>query len=296
MVGAEEHLLRGQDEMTLAITRLRPLEAQPSRLAIWACRIAVFSLAVAGLAVVIERADWLEIVPVLVTFTAALVLSALAIVLALASFISLWNNGGPGVLQAIMAVLIGAGLLAYPGYLVYKAHKLPAVTDITTDASDPPRFEVVARLRPADRNLYPAAAAELQKEAWPDIEPLDLSISARAAYDGAIAIITKRKWRIVDSRPPLAGRDGHIEAIARTPIMGFRDDVTVRVRSTRDGARVDVRSSSRYGNTDFGANAERVIALLDDIDGAAMPEKPDRQERQKAAPKPSSNPGHGGKR
>jgi hypothetical protein len=38
------------------------------------------------------------------------------------------------------------------------------------------------------------------------------------------------------------------------------------------------------------------LALLDDIDGASMPEKSDRQERQKAALKPSSNPGHGGKR
>jgi uncharacterized protein (DUF1499 family) len=283
--------------MTLAITRLRPLEVPPSRLAIWSCRIAVFSLAVAALAIAIQRADWLEIAPVLVTFGAALVLSALAVLMALAAFISLWNNGGPGFFQAAAAVLIGAGLLAYPGYLAWKAHKLPAVTDVTTDPSDPPRFEVVARLRPADRNLYPGVAvATLQKEAWPDIEPLEVSVSPKAAYDGAMAVVTKRKWRIVDTRAPSPGRDGHIEAIARTPIMGFRDDVTIRIRPTRDGARVDVRSASRYGTTDFGANAERVMALLDDIDDAAMPEKPDRQERQKAAPKPSSSPGHGGKR
>jgi uncharacterized protein (DUF1499 family) len=282
--------------MTMAITRLRPLEVPPSRLAIWACRLAVFSLAVAVLAIIIQRADWLEILPVLVTFGAALVLSALAVLLALASFVSLWNNGGPGFLQALTAVVIGAVMLAYPGYLAYQARKLPNITDVTTDAADPPRFEVVARLRPADRNLYPGlAVAALQKEAWPDIEPLDVSISPKAAYDGALAVITKRKWRIVDTRAPTAGRDGHIEAIARTPIMGFRDDVTIRVRPTRDGARIDVRSASRYGSRDFGTNAERVIALLDDIDDAATPEKPDRQERQKSL-KPSSNPGHGGKR
>jgi uncharacterized protein (DUF1499 family) len=283
--------------MTMAITRLRPLEAPPSRLATWACRLAVFSLAVAALAIIIERADWLELVPVLVALGAALLLSALAVLLALASFVSLWTNGGPGFLQALTAVVIGAGMLAYPGYLAYKAHKLPDITDITTDAADPPRFEVVARLRPPDRNLYPGlAVSALQKEAWPDIEPLDVSVSPKAAYDGALAVITKRRWRIVDTRAPAAGRDGHIEAIARTPIMGLRDDVTVRVRPTRDGARIDVRSASRYGSRDFGANAERVLDLLDDIDGAAVPEKPDRQERQKSAPKPSSNPGHGGKR
>jgi uncharacterized protein (DUF1499 family) len=284
--------------MSLVMSRLRTVETPPSQLAIWACRIAVFSLAVAVLAIVIERADLLESAPVLVTFAAALLMSALAVLLALASFISLWNYGGAGFLQALVAVLIGAVLLAYPGYLAYKGHKLPAVTDVTTDPADPPRFEVVARLRPADRNGYPGVAvAALQKEAWPDIEPLDVSVSPAVAYDGTMTVLNKRKWRIVDTRAPAPGRDGHIEAIARTPIMGFRDDVTIRIRPTREGARIDVRSASRQGSVDFGANAERVIALLDDIDDAAStPEKPNRQERQKQAPKPSSNPGHGGKR
>ena len=286
-----------QDAMTMAITRLRPLEVPPSRLAIWSCRIAVFALAVAALAIIIQRADLLEIVPVLVTFGAALVLAVVAILLALGSFISLWNNGGPGFLQALTAVLIGAGLLAYPGYLGWKARQLPAITDVTTDPTDPPRFEVVARLRPAGRNLYPGlAVAALQKGAWPDIEPLNVSVSPKAAYDGVMTVLTKRKWRVVDSRAPAPGRDGHIEAIARTLVMGFRDDVTIRIRPTREGARVDIRSASRFGATDFGANAERVLALIDDIDDAATPEKPDRQDRQKAALKPSSNPGHGGKR
>jgi uncharacterized protein (DUF1499 family) len=283
--------------MTLAVSRLRALEAPPSRLAIWACRIALFSLAVAALAIIIERADLLEAAPVLATFAAALVLSVVSLLLAFGSFVSLWNNGGPGFLQAVTAVLIGVGLLSWPGYLAYKGYKLPVVTDVTTDPADPPRFEVVARLRPAERNLYPGlAAAQLQKQTWPDIEPLNVNVSAKAAYDGAIAVITRRKWRVVDTRAPAAGRDGHIEAIARTPIMGFRDDVSVRIRPTRDGARVDVRSASRYGGTDFGSNAERVLALLDDIDDAATPEKPDRQDRAKSALKASAKPGQGGKR
>lgn len=280
--------------MTTVISRLRVVEPPPSRLAIWAGRIAVFALAVAALAVLIERADLLEIAPVLVTFGAALALSGLAILLAFAAFVSLWNNGGPGFLQAFMAVLIGAGLLSYPGFLAYKGYHLPAVTDITTDPADPPRFEVVSRLRPAGRNLYPGlAVAALQKETWPDIEPLNVDVSPTAAYDGALAVMTKRKWRIVDARAPMPGRDGHIEAIARTPIMGFRDDVTVRIRPLRDGARVDVRSAARYGSMDFGANAERVKALLGDIDDAAAPEK---QERPKSVLKASAKPGQGGKR
>jgi uncharacterized protein (DUF1499 family) len=284
--------------MSMVMSRLRALEEPRSRLAVWARRIAVFSLAVAALAIIIERADLLEIIPVLVTFGAALVLAMLAILLAFASFVALWINGGPGFAQAITAVLIGAGLLGYPGYLAYKGYRLPAIKDITTDPIDPPRFEVVARLRPPNSSLYPGlATAELQKEAWPDIEPLLVNVTPKAAFDGAVAIITKRKWRIVDSRPPLPNREGHIEAIARTPIMGFRDDVVVRVRPAREGAKIDIRSASRYGTTDFGANATRVLALLDDIDDAATPEKPERQERQnKSALKASAKPGQGGKR
>src|SRR5262245_54020928 len=207
--------------MTLVMSRLRTLKDPPSRLAVWGRRIAVFALVVAALAIMIERADFLEIVPVLVIFGAALALSMLAILLALASFVSLWNHGGPGFAQAITAVLIGVGLLAYPGYLAYVGYRLPAINDITTDPVDPPRFEVVARLRPPDSSQYPGrATAELQREAWPDIEPLLVNVSPKAAFDGALAVIAKRKWRIVDSRAPVANREGHIEAIARTPIMG----------------------------------------------------------------------------
>lgn len=283
--------------MSLVMSRLRVLEERPSRFAVWARRIAVFSLVVVVLAIIIERADLLEIVPVLVTFGAALALAVLAILLALASFVVLWNNGGPGFAQAMTAVLIGTGLLAYPGYLAYQGYSLPAITDITTDPVDPPRFDLVARLRPPNSSTYPGlSAAELQKGAWPDIEPLLVPVSTKAAYDSAMAVITKRKWRIVDARAPLPNREGHIEAIARTPIMGFRDDVAVRIRPTREGARVDIRSASRYGTADFGANAMRVLALLDDIDDAATTEKSEREERQKPALKASAKPGQGGKR
>ena len=80
----------------------------------------------------------------------------------------------------------------------------------------------------------------------------------------------KRKWRVVVDRPPQPGRrDGQIEAVARTPIMGFRDDVAIRVRPEDDGARIDVRSASRYGRHDLGTNASRIRGLLEEIDARA---------------------------
>jgi Protein of unknown function (DUF1499) len=60
--------------------------------------------------------------------------------------------------------------------------------------------------------------------------------------------------------------------------MGFRDDVVVRVRQIQGGSRVDVRSSSRYGQFDFGANAARVRSLLEDIEYEIENQRPDEPE------------------
>jgi uncharacterized protein (DUF1499 family) len=261
-----------------------------SRLAAWSGRLVLFALAVAVLSVIILRSGLLEIVPALATFAAALVFAALAVLLALASFVVIWRQGMAGLGYAVLALFLGLLLLAYPGYLGYRATKLPAIFDITTDPLNPPRFDVLARLRPRGRTNYPGAAtAELQRAAYPDIVPLQLAVPPKVAYDVALVLATKRKWLLVDTRPPAAGRrDGVIEAVARTPIMGFRDDVVIRVSPLGQGSRVDLRSASRYGLHDFGANAARLRSLLEDIDDAvsSAPEpRPEPEKKPQPAPK-----------
>ncbi|HEX5210185.1 MAG TPA: DUF1499 domain-containing protein, partial [Pseudolabrys sp.] len=172
----------------------------------------------------------------------------------------------------------------------YRASKLPQISDITTDAGDPPRFEALARVRPAGRIAYAgAASAQKQAAAYPDIVPLQVSAPVKVAYDVTLALVTKRKWHVADARPPAGNRrDAVIEATARTPIMGFRDDVVIRITRSNEGARVDVRSASRYGLSDFGANAARVRSLIEDIDdavGAAPAPRPEPEPAKKQAPK-----------
>jgi uncharacterized protein (DUF1499 family) len=241
-----------------------------SRLALWSSRLAWFALAVAALSIIIVRSGLLEIVPALTTFAASLVLAGLAILLAFAAFVVIWRQGLRGLGRALLGLLLGVALLAYPAYLGYRASRLPAISDITTDPANPPRFDVLARLRPRGSDAYPGArVAALQRAAYPDIVPLQVDVPPRMAYDIALKLAIKRKWHVVDARPPVPGRrDGVIEAVARTMIMGFRDDIVVRVRAAGRGSRIDVRSASRYGVSDFGANAKRVAALLADIDDA----------------------------
>jgi uncharacterized protein (DUF1499 family) len=262
---------------------IRRIAVEPgSVLAIWARRLAGFSLPVVALAIVIERAGLLEIVPVLATFAAGLAMATIAILLALISLIGIWRDGIEGFGAAMTAIVIGVALLAYPAYLGVKAMRLPAIADVTTDPIDPPRFDTLGRLRSRDANPVAYAGlytAELQKAGYPDIVPLDVAADARTAYEAAMTIITKRRWQVIYTRAPTPGRDGSIEAVARTPIMGFRDDVAVRIRPTGQGARIDVRSASRYGRVDFGANATRVRALLDDIDDLASVDKPEQTAR-----------------
>jgi uncharacterized protein (DUF1499 family) len=266
----------------------RPFIEEPmSQLALWSARLAIFAIAVAVLSVVIVRSGILEIGPAVATFGAALLFAGAAILLALASFVSIWRTGAPGLGRALAGLLLGAALLAYPAYLGIRASKLPQINDITTDLNNPPRFDVLARLRPRDRVDYPAFFATAQRQGYPDVVPLELDLAARAAYDVALKVVTRRRWLIVDARPPAGTRAGVIEAVARTTIMGFRDDVVVRVTPQRDSARIDVRSASRYGLSDFGTNARRITALLSDIDDAAADQPSPPVEEKPAEKKPA---------
>jgi uncharacterized protein (DUF1499 family) len=273
-------------------------EVPMSRLATWSGRLAWFALAVAVFSIIIVRSGILEIGPALATFAASLIFAGLAIVLAFGGFVVIWRQGLAGLGRAVTGLVLGLALLAYPGYLAYRASKLPEISDITTDAAEPPRFDVLARLRPRGSSTYPGAqTAALQHKAYPDLDALEYSAPAQLSYKVALDVVTKRHWHVVDEVPPAPRRDGSIEAVARTLIMGFRDDVVVRVRAAGQGSRIDVRSASRYGLHDFGVNAKRVAALLADIDDAmssattepARPEPKEKVPAKRPQPKRPAN-------
>jgi len=278
----------------LYVARRRVAEEPVSKLAMWSRRLALFAIAVVLLVIVIVNLGFLDPVPAIASLAGSLFFALVAMMLAVGAFVVIWRQGLRGLGLAVAALGIGVAMLAYPAYLGVLFYRLPAVNDITTDPIDPPRFEAIARLRQRGANAiaYPGAAAlQLQRAAYPDIEPLLVSVPPLEAYDAALAVITKRKWRIVDVRPPQTGRrEGRIEAVARTPIMGFRDDIVVRVRSAEDGARVDMRSASRYGQHDFGANASRLRSLSNDIDDLAGAEKAKPKPPPKPAPKKAAQP------
>src|SRR6202521_3189559 len=252
------------------MVRRRILEEPVSRLAVWARRFALFSIIVSIMSVIVVQSGYLEFTPAMATFGGALVFAGLSILLALLAMIVIWFTGHRGLGQAVSALAIGMGLLAYPAYLGVKAYRLAAINDVGTAPADPPRFEALAPLRAGANPVAARYTVEQQRSAFPDIEPLDVAVTAQAAFTAAQVVIDKRKWTILLARPPQPPRrEVHIEAVTRSVLMGLREDVVVRVRATPDGARVDVRSASRYGKYDFGSNADRVRALLEEIDDKA---------------------------
>src|SRR5437763_7523573 len=155
-----------------------PYQSEPvSSLASWARNLAVFSVVAVLVSIAIVRFDFLEMKPALATFFGALACAGLSILVGLAAFVAIWQNGSRGMSRILLALLIDAMILAYPAYLGLQYRKLPAIHDITTDPIDPPRFEALARLRAGEgtnsavyAGLY---SAELQRAAWPDVEPGD---------------------------------------------------------------------------------------------------------------------------
>jgi hypothetical protein len=86
-------------------------------------------------------------------------------------------------------------------------------------------------------------------------------------FDDALAVVVDRDWRILDShRPDEKDSSGRIEAVARTMIFAFSQDVVIRVQPDGDGSLVDMRSAARNGAHDLGADAERIRAFFGDLD------------------------------
>lgn len=133
------------------------------------------------------------------------------------------------------------------------------IHDISTDTQNPPEFIAIAPLRadaPNPSEYLDDGTAEVQAEAYPDIQTIVITDSADTVFLKALSAAEAMGWEIVASVPS----EGRIEATAATPYVGFKDDVVVRVTAADGGTKVDVRSKSRMGKGDMGVNAARIRA------------------------------------
>jgi uncharacterized protein (DUF1499 family) len=254
-----------------SIERMSQLVATfPTPFAAWSRRIALFSVQLAILGVVLHRLMSLPTPVTLNLFAAALVGAVIAVLLGLIAFAIIWRLGRAGAWSAAAGVLFGLALFAWPAAYMPFFIGLPALTDISTDPVAPPRFAATARQRGEGANsptYAGATAAKQQQQAYPDIRPIVIPRSADDTFDAIVDTVRKLKWKMVaEDLPQGKGKPGYIEAVDRTLILGFYDDVVVRVDGDEQSARVDIRSASRYGRHDLGRNAARVRAFFQELE------------------------------
>jgi uncharacterized protein (DUF1499 family) len=150
----------------------------------------------------------------------------------------------------IAALLLGAASAAMPLEHLRRVKTLPYINDITTDTQAPPQF---LQPKPYERHF-----AELQQLGYPDLRPLQLALPPAQAFARALAAAHAMGLEVL-AADESAGR---IEAVATTRWFGFKDDVVVRIAPVGAGSRIDVRSKSRAGRSDLGANAARIQEFL----------------------------------
>lgn len=171
-----------------------------------------------------------------------------------------------------LAYLFGGAVLACSAFGYARLSAAPMLYDVSTDTAHPPVFVEVLRSRAADRSVNGADyvadytvgvaavnAPEEQQRAYPDIRPVLLRLKPDAAFIAAEKAARAMGWQMVAVEPA----EGRIEATDTTFYFGLKDDIAIRVRSEHlgRGSVVDVRSSSRFGANDGGANARRIRAF-----------------------------------
>ena len=161
----------------------------------------------------------------------------------------------------ILGIALLSALLLFGAALHFIFDWPVMIHDISTDLENPPQFEALLEMRKGASNPpeHPGeSVARIQRRKYPDIQPLLMQAPREQVFANALAVAKAMGWRIVSTD---ADR-GRIEAVATTRLLRFKDDIVVRLSQPVEGVRVDVRSKSRIGRSDLGANARRIRDFL----------------------------------
>lgn len=190
--------------------------------------------------------------------------------------------------SALVAALIPALGLGYLAWVRDQSADIPPIHDVSTRPDDPPAFSpalLSERARSADTNPVVSLTApistlekyrgprfadmgdrtlgQIAAEAYPGVRPLTTPAAPDVAFAAALAEARSQGWAIVSED----AATGAFSATATTFWFGFKDDVAVRIRQDGTGSVIDVRSTSRVGLSDLGANAARIESFLTGVEG-----------------------------
>jgi len=239
-------------------------------LARWSSRFALFSASLLVVGVLLHRLTSFPTSVALNLFAVGAAGAGLAMLVGLLALIGIWRRGSGGAGKAAFAVLLPLALMAWPLTFLPALINLPFINDITPDVAAPPQFAALAKVRTGDANPAPYPGerfAQEQQKAYPDLRTFHVDRGVEEAYELVEEAVRKLKWRVAASEPPAGklARSGTLEATDVTTVIGFPDDIVVRVEGNDTRAHIDVRSASRYGRADLGQNATRVRRFLGEL-------------------------------
>lgn len=245
-----------------------------SKAAAWSRRVGVFTVPALILAVIGFRIDYVDAVGLFTLLAIVWVAALIAVILALFAFIGIWNNGYVGLRKAVIGLFWGLLALAMPAMAGTMMYQYPMLNDISTDTDDPPFFRTAPANRTEMMNVHGAIEpeqAEAQRAAYPDIATRRYDADTARLFAVARYVVGQADWQVIDEIAPVDDQSpARIEAVARTLIFGFRDDIVIRILPDPVGSRLDIRSASRYGRHDLGTNAKRIREFLTAIDKALV--------------------------
>jgi len=172
--------------------------------------------------------------------------------------------------------LVGAlFVVGIPSDYFVRALVAPPIHDISTDVGTAPQFVTLIAVRKAAgaqngpeydgpkvirlKSGKVTTEAALQKKYYGDVIPFAQFIKPKKLFWRAFGIAQGMGWQIA----AFDANQGRIEATATSFWFGFADDIVIRVRPAgKLGARLDIRSKSRFGVSDLGSNARRLRSFL----------------------------------
>lgn len=184
-----------------------------------------------------------------------------------------WRRLWPPAAGALLVAVVTLGVF---GWSLAQASRVPPIHDYATSWSPPilpspelarhrgpdanpilaePRADL-RRGRPEVENWADTRVSRIGADACPGARPVIITAAPAEAAARVKRVLEAEGLTLVTDTP------GRLEAHAESFWYGFRDDVMFRIRPVGAGARVDMRSVSRVGVSDLGANCNRLTRLV----------------------------------
>jgi len=176
--------------------------------------------------------------------------------------IALITAARKGLRAAGPGLVLGGVVTAVFVLLAVPSRDFPRINDITTDTEQPPAFAHAGSLAGNEgRDMsYPGESfAAQQRAGYPALKPLELQDQPAVVFDRIVQIAAATPgWEVSQTD----STNLTVEGVSTSRLFRFKDDFVIQIRPVDGRSIVQMRSKSRDGRGDVGANAARIEAFF----------------------------------